>query len=38
MGREENAVIFRDTEEMCRTHPRLKETIELSRRNQKLIL
>ena len=38
MGREENAVIFRDTEEMCRTHPRLKETIELSRTNQKLIL
>ena len=38
MGREENAAIFRDTEKMCRTHPRLREAIALSRAGQRLIL
>ena len=38
MGREENSAIFRDTEAMCRTHPRLKESIVLSRAGQRLIL
>ena len=38
MGRHENAMIFRDTETMCRTHPRLRESIAFSRANQKLIL
>ena len=38
MGRNENVTIFRDTETMCRTHPRLRESICFSRRNQKLIL
>ena len=38
MGREENAAIFRDTEARCRTHPRLKASIALSRARQRLIL
>ena len=38
MGRYENAAIFRDTEAMCRAHPRLKEAIALSRTSQRLIL
>ena len=38
MGRNENIAIFRDTETMCRTHPRLKSSISFSRANQKLIL
>lgn len=38
MGREENAAIFRDTEKMCRTHPRLSESIARSRAGQRLIL
>lgn len=38
MGREENAAIFRDTEKMCRTHPRLRESIARSRTDQRLIL
>ena len=38
MGRYENAAIFRDTEAMCRAHPRLKEAIALSRANQRLVL
>ena len=38
MGRYENAAIFRDTEAMCKAHPRLKEAIAISRTNQKLIL
>lgn len=31
-------MIFRDTETMCRTHPRLRESISFSRTNQKVIL
>ena len=31
-------MIFRDTERMCRTHPRLRESISFSRTNQKVIL
>ena len=38
MGREENAAIFRDSEAQCRTHPRLKASIALSRAGQRLIL
>ena len=38
MGRNENVTIFRDTETMCRTHPRLMASISFSRANQKLIL
>ena len=38
MGRNENMMIFRDTETMCRTHPRLRESISFSRTNQKVIL
>ena len=38
MGRNENVTIFRDTEAMCRTHPRLRESISFSRANQKVIL
>ena len=38
MGRQENAAIFRDTETMCKAHPRLKEAIALSRASQRLIL
>ena len=38
MGRYENAAIFRDTEAMCRAHPRLKEAIAFSRANQRLVL
>ena len=38
MGRYENAAIFRDTETMCRTHPRLRESISFSRTNQKVTL
>ena len=38
MGRYENAAIFRDTEAMCKAHPRLKDAIDFSRSNQRLIL
>ncbi len=38
MGRHENAEIFRDTEAMCKTHPRLRDAIAFSRSNQRLIL
>lgn len=38
MGREENAEVFKDTERMCKNNDKLKEMIEKSVRNQKLIL
>ena len=38
MGRYENAEIFRDTEAMCKTQPRLTDAIAISRSNQRLIL
>ena len=38
MGRYENAAIFRDTEAMCKAHPRLRGAISISRSNQRLIL
>lgn len=38
MGREERIAVFRDTEAMCRTCPRLKESICRSREGQRLIL
>jgi uncharacterized protein (TIGR02452 family) len=38
MGREENAEIFRDTDRLCRTNERLKNGVQKSTQNQKLIL
>ena len=35
--RDENAAIFRDTERLCRTHPRLREAIAFSRSRQRLV-
>lgn len=38
MGREENVEIFLDTENLCRTNKRLKESLKQSIKNQKIIL
>lgn len=38
MGREENILIFRDTERLCKDNPVLSEAIKVSTENQKLIL
>jgi uncharacterized protein (TIGR02452 family) len=38
MGRAENAEIFKDTERLCRTNERLKNNVQKSTQNQKLIL
>ena len=38
MSREENAAIFEDTERLCKTNPKLKESIMKSTAQQKLIL
>lgn len=38
MGRTENAEIFRDTERLCRTNEKLKNSVKKSTQNQKLIL
>ena len=38
MGRDENVIIFRDTEKMCNENSRLKESIRKARDGQKLIL
>ena len=38
MSREENIKIFEDTQHLCDTNDRLKESIKNSRKNQKLIL
>jgi uncharacterized protein (TIGR02452 family) len=38
MGRTENAEIFRDTERLCRTNEKLKNSVLKSTENQKLIL
>ena len=37
MGREENVIIFRDTERLCKTDERLKEAVRRSTAGQKLI-
>ena len=38
MGRNENIAIFKDTEKLCRTNRRIKESLENSIKLQKLIL
>ena len=38
MGREENIIIFNDTEKLCKTNEKLKESIDNSIKKQKLIL
>ena len=38
MGREENIIIFNDTEKLCETNEKLKESIDNSIKKQKLIL
>lgn len=38
MSRVENVKIFKDTENLCRTNEKLKKSLEISRKNQKLIL
>ncbi|SEP75033.1 TIGR02452 family protein [Butyrivibrio sp. TB] len=38
MGRDENVIIFRNTEKMCNENSRLKESIRKARNGQKLIL
>ena len=38
MGRDENVIIFRDTEKMCNENKRLKDSVMRSKRSQKLIL
>ena len=38
MGRDENVIIFRNTEKMCNENSRLKESIRKARDGQKLIL
>lgn len=38
MGRDENVIIFRNTEKMCKENSRLKESIRKARDGQKLIL
>ena len=34
MGREENVIIFNDTEKACKTNERLKQAVKKSRENQ----
>lgn len=38
MGREDNAVVFKDTERLCKTNDRLKESVRRATGSQKLIL
>lgn len=38
MGREENVIVFKDTEHLCKTNERLLQTVKESTRLQKLIL
>lgn len=38
MGRDENVAIFRDTEKLCKTHPKLSESVKRATSAQKLIL
>jgi len=38
MGREDNVAIFEDTEKLCKSNAKLKETIKASIANQKIIL
>lgn len=38
MGREENVLVFKDTEKLCKTNEKLREAIRKSTENQKIIL
>lgn len=38
MSRMENVKVFKDTENLCRTHEKIRKSIEKSKENQKLIL
>lgn len=38
MGRDENVTVFKDTEKLCKTNPKLSESVKKSIAAQKLIL
>ena len=38
MGRDENVVVFKDTERLCKTNERLKNSVRKATESQKLIL
>ena len=38
MGRDENVIVFKDTENLCKTNPRILEAVKRSTSAQKLIL
>ena len=38
MGRDENVIVFKDTENLCKTNPRISEAVKRSISAQKLIL
>ena len=38
MGRDENVIVFKDTENLCKTNPRISEAVKRSTSAQKLIL
>lgn len=38
MGRDENVTVFKDTESLCKTNPRISEAVKWTTSAQKLIL
>ena len=38
MGRDENVIVFKDTENLCKTNPTISEAVKRSTSAQKLIL
>lgn len=38
MGRDENIAVFKDTERLCKTNPKLSESVKMATASQKLIL
>ena len=38
MGRDENVTVFKDTERLCKTNPKLSESVKKATASQKLIL
>ena len=38
MGRDENVEIFNDTEELCKTNKKIRESVKKAKADQKLIL
>lgn len=38
MGRDENVTVFKDTENLCKTNPRISEAVKRTTSAQKLIL